>query len=105
MRHLMASLIPPVVLGVLLLTAPAGAAEQKTVLMLGGKFCEFYPKELTAALKAVKGVTSVDLESMKGHVIVTHDGTVKPETLINAVKSVKGTRMGINWYCDAMVMD
>lgn len=80
------------------------AAENKTTLMLGGKFCEFYPKELTDALTAVKGVKGVDLKSLKGHVIVAHDGTVKPETLVAAVKAVKGTKMGIEWYCTAEAM-
>jgi len=97
--------ISPVVLGLLLLSASAHAVEQKTALMLGGKFCEFYPKELTAALMAVKGVTSVDLKSMEGHAVVTHDDTVKDETLIKTVADVKGTKMGVEWYCTAMVMD
>jgi len=83
---------------------PAAAAEQKTVLMLGGKFCDFYPKEITDALTAVKGVKAVDLESMKGHAVVTHDGNVKPESLVAAMKGVKGTKMGMEWYCTAEVM-
>jgi len=101
----LATLIVPVALGLLLLSASAHAAEQKTALMLGGKFCEFYPKEFTAALMAVKGVTNVDLKSMEGHAVVTHDDTVKEETLIQAVESVKGTKLGVKWYCTAMVMD
>ncbi len=80
------------------------AAEHKIMMMLGGKFCELYPKELTDALTAVKGVKGVDLKSMKGHVIVTHDGTVQPTVLIAAVKTVKGKKMGIEWYCTAEAM-
>ena len=83
---------------------PATAAEQKTTLMLGGKFCDFYPKEITDALTAVKGVKAVDLKSMKGHAVVTHDGSVKPEAFVTAMKSVKGTKMGMEWYCTAEVM-
>ena len=91
----------PVVLGLLLLSASAQAAGQQAVLMLGGRFCDFYPREITDALMAVKGVTGVDLKSMKGHAVVSHDGTVKPEALITAMKGVKGTKMGVEWYCTA----
>ncbi|MEW6543450.1 MAG: cation transporter [Nitrospirota bacterium] len=80
-------------------------AEGKTiVLMMGGRFCEFYAKELTEALKAVKGVKAADLKSVKGHARVTHDGSVKPEALVAAVKGVKGTKMGMEWHCTAEVM-
>jgi copper chaperone CopZ len=82
----------------------AQAADQKLTLMLGGKFCDFYPKEITDALMKVKGVTGVDLKSMEGHAIVTTDGTVKPEDLVSAMKGVKGTKMGVEWYCTAEVM-
>jgi mercuric ion binding protein len=85
-------------------SAQAGAAEQKVTLMLGGKFCEFYPKEITDALMGVKGVTGVDLKSMKGHAIVMHDGSVKPEVLVETVKGVKGTKTGMEWYCTAEAM-
>jgi len=81
------------------------AADKQTVLMLGGDYCEFYPKQLTDALMAVKGVTAVDLDSKKGHAIVTQDGTVKDETLIMAVAKVKGNKNGVGWFCTAMVMN
>jgi hypothetical protein len=97
-------LIPTVVMAVVLGVWPAFAAEQKITLMLGGRFCEFYPKELTDALMAVKGVTGVDLKGMKGHAIVMLEKTVTPETLVAAVKAVKGTKMGVEWYCTAEVM-
>ncbi|HTP40974.1 MAG TPA: hypothetical protein VML36_00990 [Nitrospiria bacterium] len=103
MNHLTKPIVP-VVLGLLLLSASAQAAEQKTVLMLGGKFCDFYPKEITDAMMAVKGVTSVDLKSMKGHAVVSHDATVNPATLVTAMKAVKGTKMGVEWYCTAEAM-
>jgi periplasmic mercuric ion binding protein len=91
-------------LAISLMAAPVGAADQTVTLMLGGKFCEFYPKELTDALTAVKGVKAVDLKSMKGHAVVTHDGSAKPEALVAAVKGVKGTKMGMEWYCTAEAM-
>jgi hypothetical protein len=45
-----------------------------------------------------------DLTSMKGHAIVAHDGSVKPETLVAAVKGVNDTKMGRQWYCTAEAM-
>ena len=89
--------------GVLLLAAVAAGAgsEQKTVLMLGGKFCDMYLGEVDTALKKVPGVKSVDLKSMKGHAIVMTEGDkVKPRQLTDAVKAVKGEA----WNCTAEVM-
>lgn len=98
------SLASATALAVVLAVVPAGAAGQKLTLMLGGEFFEFYPKEITAALSAIKGVKAVDLKSMKGHAVVEHDGSVKPEALVGAMKNVKGTKMGMEWYCSAEVM-
>jgi hypothetical protein len=97
--------LAPFLLGLLLLSASALAADKETVLMLGGDYCEFYSKQLTDALMAVQGVTAVDLESKKGHAIVKQDGTVKDETLIMTVAKVKGNKNGVQWYCSAMVMN
>jgi copper chaperone CopZ len=82
----------------------AQAPTPQVMLMLGGKFCDFYPKEVTEALTSIKGVKTVDLKSAKGHAIVDHDGSVKPEDLAAAVNKVKGTKMGMEWYCTAEVM-
>lgn len=79
---------------------PAWAADQKVMLMLGGKFCEMYPDAIQAALKKVAGVKAVDLKSMKGHAVVTGDGTMKPDQLAAAVNGVKGD----GWHCNAEVM-
>lgn len=91
------------VFGFGLLTAYAGAAEQTVTLTLGGRFCGFYPTELTAGLKGVKGVTDVDLKTTKDHAIVKTDGTVKVADLVSAVNNVKGTNFGVHWYCKAEV--
>lgn len=99
-----ATLVLAVALGVTLIAVQVQAAEQKTTLMLGGKFCEVYPNEITLAMMAVKGVIRVDLNSMGGQAIVVHDGTVKPEALVAAMKEVKGTKVGVEWYCTAEVM-
>jgi hypothetical protein len=77
------------------------AAEHKVTLTLGGRFCEFYTKDLASALKEIKGVRYVIVSSLGGHAIVTTDGAVKPAELVAAVKNVKGRNMGIDWYCTA----
>lgn len=90
-----------VAVGMFILTAQAWAADQKVTLMLGGKFCEFYPEAIDTALKNVSGVKSVDLKSMKGHAIVeVESGKVKPSQLTDAVNAVKGE----GWHCKADVM-
>ncbi len=90
-----------VAVGMFILTAQAWAAEQKVTLMLGGKFCEFYPEAIDTALKNVSGVKSVELKSKKGHAVVEVEaGKVKPEQLTDAVNAVKGE----GWHCKADVM-
>lgn len=79
---------------------PTWAADQKVMLMLGGKFCEMYPDAVQAALKKAAGVKAVDLKSMKGHAVVTGDGAMKPDQLAAAVNGVKGD----GWHCTAEVM-
>ncbi|HUK55051.1 MAG TPA: heavy metal-associated domain-containing protein [Nitrospiria bacterium] len=104
MRRMWVNAVMAVVLVMGILAIQTQAADQQVTLMLGGQYCEFYPKEITDALMAVKGVKSVDLQSMKGHAIVEHDGSVKEEQLLDAIKTVKGTKGGVDWYCDAEVM-
>jgi copper chaperone CopZ len=76
------------------------AADQRTILILGGKFCDFYYKDVEAALKDVPGVRDVDFKTMKGHAIVTFEsGNVNPVDLLSAVRTVKGD----GYYCKATV--
>ena len=90
-----------VVVALSILEISAFAAEQKVTLMLGGKFCEFYPEAIETALKKVSGVTGVDLKSKKGHAVVDVEaGKVKPDQLADAVNAVKGE----GWHCKAEVM-
>ncbi|MBI3603072.1 MAG: hypothetical protein HY205_01295 [Nitrospirae bacterium] len=89
------------VCSVFVLSVPAFAAEQKTTLMLGGKFCDSYLGEVQTALKKIPGVASVDLKSMKGYAIVTSEtGKVKPDQLTAAVNVLKGD----GWHCKAEVI-
>ena len=88
-------------IGVVLVGVTAWAADQKVTLMLGGKFCEFYPEAVETALKKVSGVTGVDLKSKKGHAVVEVEaGKVTPDQLADAVNGVKGE----GWHCKAEVM-
>lgn len=89
-------------IGFVCLTAtPAFAAEQKVVLMIGGKFCEAYLGDVDTALKKNQGVKTVDFKSMKGHAVVTIDGEkVKADQLSAAVAGVKGD----GWHCTGQVM-
>ena len=82
-------------------TTIAKAADQKTTLMLGGPYCNSYPKEITKALMAVKGVKAVDLNSMPGHAIVSHEDSVQSQSLAEAIKNARGDQ----WHCTGQVMD
>ena len=83
------------------LATPVFAAEQKIILMLGGKFCEAYLGDVETALTKLSGVKAVDVKSMKGHAVVTLDGkNVNAGQLAAAVKRVKGD----GWYCTGEVM-
>ncbi|MCP9441363.1 MAG: heavy-metal-associated domain-containing protein [Nitrospira sp.] len=78
-----------------------GAAEQKITLMLGGSYCDLYLEEVESAVKKVPGVKTVDLKSMKGHAVVTVEGSkATPKHLVDAVNSVKGE----GWHCRAKEM-
>jgi copper chaperone CopZ len=83
----------------------AKGSDQKVLLMLGGHSCESHSEKITEALMAVKGVKSVDLKSLKGHVTVIHDGNVKQEDLVTAIEGVKGVYMDAEWHCTAEVME
>lgn len=79
----------------------AYGAEQKVMLMLGGKFCDAYLGNVESALKKLPGVKTVDFKSMKGHAIVTVEGDkTTSNQLAQAVNGVKGD----GWHCSAEVM-
>lgn len=79
----------------------AFAGEETVTLMLGGKFCNAYLKDVRDALTNVDGVKAIDLKSIKGHAVVTVDSSkVEPEQLATAVSTVKGD----SWYCMGKIM-
>ncbi|MBI4400550.1 MAG: hypothetical protein HY581_02820 [Nitrospirae bacterium] len=99
--HTIRTLALAVTVGLFVFASQAGAADQKVTLMLGGKFCEFYPEAIQTALQKVDGVKSVDLKSMKGHAVVQVEADkVRPGQLTDAVNAVKGD----GWHCKAEVM-
>ena len=70
-------------------------------LMLGGKFCNAYWKDVRDALTNEDGVKAIDLKSMKGHAVVTVDSSkVGPDQLATAVNGVKGDSR----YCTGKIM-
>jgi hypothetical protein len=85
---------------VTLWAAASHAADRNVTLMLGGKFCEAYLGEVSAALMKVPGVKAVDLKSMKGHAVVTVEEKVKPDHLASTVNAMKGD----GWHCTGEVM-
>jgi copper chaperone CopZ len=65
--------------------------EQRAILALSGQACELYHVDVEAALRKVSGVRDVDLQTMKGHAILTIEaGVVSPGQLLAAVSSVHG---------------
>ena len=72
----------------------------KMTLKLGGENCEFYLGAVEEALKKVKGVQTVDLQSQKGQALVTTDGTLKVAQVVSAVESLSGD----GWNCEAEIL-
>ena len=72
----------------------------KVTLKLGGENCEFYLGAVEEALKKVKGVQTVDLQSQKGQALVITDGTLKVGQVVSAVDGLSGD----GWNCEAEIL-
>ena len=83
-------------------TSTAVAAGDKEVtLNLGGKFCEFYPEDITAALKKLPGIKSVDAVERRKFVTVKYEGgKVTPQQMVTAIGGVKEEG---KWHCEAVI--
>ena len=80
-----------VLIAMVLCADRAEAATQRVNIKLSGEYCKFYLLDVDKALKKVAGVKGLDFQTMKDHVIVTMmHGTVKPQELLSAIRSVKG---------------
>ena len=79
-----------------------GWAEETVRLDLGGKFCEFYPNEITDALMALPGVKKVDAVKKRKFVMVEFDSEkATTNEMTAAIEKVKGDR----WFCAAKVSE
>ena len=82
-------------------THATAASEKSVTINLGGSFCEFYPNEITAALKKLPGVKSVDAQNRQKFIVVHfEDGKVTTDQMITTLKGVKQEGM---WHCDGSV--
>ena len=79
-----------------------GWAEETVRLDLGGKFCEFYPDEITDVVMALPGVKKVDAVKKRKFVMVEFDAEkTAPKEMIAAIEKLKGDR----WFCAAAVSE
>jgi copper chaperone CopZ len=84
---------------------PARADGQKSTIMLDGNGCTARQQDIRDALGAIKGVSSVDFDSMPGHVIVIHDDSVSVDAIVDAIKKSASPKEGESEGCNAMNMD
>ncbi len=83
------------------MTQASASSEKSVTINLGGKFCEFYPNEIAAALKKLPGVKSVDAQDRRKFVVVQFDDSkVTTDQMITALRGVKQDGM---WHCDGSV--
>ena len=68
---------------------------------IGGENCEFYLGAVEEALKKVKGVQTVDLQSQKGQALGITDGTLKVGQVVSAVDGLSGD----GWNCEAEILN
>lgn len=71
--------------------------ERTGTLKLGAEFCDAYLGKVQTALKTIQGVENVDLQSQKGHALVTAQGSVTSKQLTTAVDALEGD----GWSCTA----
>ncbi len=77
------------------------ASDKEVTLNLGGKFCEFYPEDITAALKKLPGIKSVDAVERRKFVTVKYEGgKVTPQQMVTAIGGVKEEG---KWHCEAVI--
>jgi copper chaperone CopZ len=73
---------------------------QDVTLKLGGQSCDAYIVKVESALLRLRGVTTVDIEARKGHVIVGYDASkVSIPQILQTVANQKGK----DWFCTAQL--
>jgi copper chaperone CopZ len=98
-------LIAPAVAGVaaiawLSVMANAQPEIQDVTLKLSGQSCDAYITKVESALLRLRGVTMVDIEKRKGHVVVGYDASkVSIPQILQTVANQKGK----DWFCTAQL--
>jgi copper chaperone CopZ len=98
-------LIAPAVAGVaaivwLPVMANAQPEIQDVTLKLSGQSCDAYITKVESALLRLPGITMVDIEKRKGHVVVGYDASkVSIPQILQTVANQKGK----DWFCTAQL--
>ena len=99
-------LIAQVVAGVVALAwlavmADAQPEVQDVTLRLSGQSCEANIVNVESALLRLRGVTTVDIEARKGHVVVGFDAS---KVSIPQIVQTVGNQKGADWFCRAQIV-
>ena len=99
-------LIAQVVAGVVALAWLAVMADaqpdvQDVTLRLSGQACEANIVNVESALLRLRGVTMVDIEAKKGHVVVGFDAS---KVSIPQIVQTVGNQKGADWFCRAQIV-
>ncbi len=100
------SLIAQVVAGFVALAWLAVMADaqpdvQDVTLKLSGQSCEANIVNVESALLHLRGVTMVDIEAKKGHVVVGFDAS---KVSIPQIVQTVGNQKGADWFCRAQIV-
>ena len=81
--------------------ADAQPEVQDVTLRLSGQSCEANIVNVESALLHLRGVTMVDIEAKKGHVVVGFDAS---KVSIPQIVQTVGNQKGADWFCRAQIV-
>ena len=90
-----------VALAWLAVMADAQPEIQDVTLKLSGQSCEANIVNVESALLHLRGVTTVDIEARKGHVVVGFDAS---KVSIPQIIQTVGNQKGADWFCRAQIV-
>ncbi len=90
-----------VALAWLAVMADAQPDVQDVTLKLSGQACEANIVNVESALLRLRGVTMVDIEAKKGHVVVGFDAS---QVSIPQILQTVGNQKGADWFCRAQIV-
>ena len=90
-----------VALAWLAVMADAQPDVQDVTLKLSGQSCEANIVNVESALLHLRGVTMVDIEAKKGHVVVGFDPS---KVSIPQIVQTVGNQKGADWFCRAQIV-